>query len=125
MSGSCRVGGSCRGGVDHVEVVWGGLCRVGVHHTGVEWAVKNFTGLFDLSQVRCSVFSSEKLLSTAFWIMWEKTCFFCFFLAVALVESISFPLRTQAAFLLLSVETNVIIMPSRYLYKEHLVIFFI
>ena len=41
------------------------------------------------------VFSSEKLLSTAFWIMWEKGFFF-FFLLGALVESISVPLRTQA-----------------------------
>ena len=42
-----------------------------------------------------------------------------FYLVVALVESISVPLRTQATFLLLSVGTNVIIMPSRFLYKEH------
>ena len=47
-----------------------------------------------------------------------------FFLVVALVESISVPLRTQANFLLLSVGTNIIIMPSRCLYKEHLVIIF-
>ena len=47
-----------------------------------------------------------------------------FFLAVALVESTSVQLRTQATFLLLSVGTNVIIMPSRFLYKEHLVIIF-
>ena len=33
-----------------------------VDHVGVEWAVKIFTELFDLSQVRCSVFSSEKSL---------------------------------------------------------------
>ena len=37
--------------------------------------MKNFTEYFDLSQVRCSVFSSEKVLPTAFWIMWEKACF--------------------------------------------------
>ena len=47
-----------------------------------------------------------------------------FILVVALVESISVPLTTQATFLLLSVETNVIIMPSIFLYKEHLVIIF-
>ena len=54
-----------------------------------------------------------------------------FYLVVALVESISVPLRTQATFLLLSVGNNVIIMPSRFLYKpsrflykEHLVIIF-
>ena len=46
------------------------------------------------------------------------------FLVVAFVESISVPLRTQATFLLLSVGTNIIIMPSRFLYKEHLVIIF-
>ena len=57
----------CSGGV-------GGSCRSEVGDTGVEWVVKNFTK-FDLSQVRCSVFFSEKLLSTAFWIMWEKACF--------------------------------------------------
>ena len=34
-----------------------------------------------------------------------------FYLVVALVESISVPLRTHATFLLLSVGTNVIIMP--------------
>ena len=47
-----------------------------------------------------------------------------FYLVVSLVESISAPLRTQVPFLLLSVGTNVIIMPSRLLYKEHLVIIF-
>ena len=47
-----------------------------------------------------------------------------FYLVVALVKSISVPLRTQATILLLSVGTNVIIMPSRFLYKEHLVIIF-
>ena len=47
-----------------------------------------------------------------------------FVLVVALVENISVPLRTQATFLLLSVGTNVIIMPSRFLYKEHLVTIF-
>ena len=70
------------------------------------------------------VFSSEKLLSTAFWIMWEKACFlffycfFYFFLLGALVESISVPLRTQATIMLLSVETNIVIMPLRFLYKD-------
>ena len=48
-----------------------------------------------------------------------------FVLVVALVESISVPLRTQATFLLLSAGTNVIIMPLRFLYKEHLVIIFL
>ena len=52
--------------------------------------------------------------------MWEKT----FFLVVALVESVSVPLRTQATFLLLSIGTHILIMPSRFLYKEHLVIIF-
>ena len=47
-----------------------------------------------------------------------------FYLVVALAESISVPLRTQANFLLLSVGINVIIMPPRFLYKEHLVIIF-
>ena len=47
-----------------------------MHHTGVEWAVKNFTELIDPSQVKCSVFSSEKLLSNVFWIMWEKAFWF-------------------------------------------------
>ena len=47
-----------------------------------------------------------------------------FLLVVALRESISVPLRTQATFLLFSHGTNIIIMPSRFLYKEHLVIFF-
>ena len=45
-----------------------------------------------------------------------------FFFVVALVESISVPLRTQETFLLFSLGTNVIIMPLRFLYKEHLVI---
>ena len=51
--------------------------------------------------------------------------FFFFFLVVALVERILVPLRTQATFLLLSVGTNVIIIPSRFLYKDHLVIILI
>ena len=37
-----------------------------------------------------------------------------FFFVVALVESISVPLRTQATFLLFSLGTNVIIMPSKF-----------
>ena len=41
---------------------WGGLCRGGVGYTVVEWAVKIFTEQFDLSQIRYSVFSSDKLL---------------------------------------------------------------
>ena len=45
-------------------------------------------------------------------------------MVVALVESISVPFRTQAIFLLLSVGSSIIIMPSRFLYKEHLVIIF-
>ena len=40
--------------------------------------------------------------------MWEKALFL---LVVALVERILVPLRTQATFLLFSLETNVIIMP--------------
>ena len=47
-----------------------------------------------------------------------------FYLVGALVESILVPLRTQATFLLLSVGSNIIIIPSRFLYKEHLVIIF-
>ena len=47
-----------------------------------------------------------------------------FLLVVTLVESISVPLRTQVIFLLSSLGTNVIIMPLRFLYKEHLVIIF-
>ena len=43
---------------------------------------------------------------------------------VALVESISVPLGTQATFLLFSLGSNVIIMPLRFLYKEYLVIIF-
>ena len=46
-----------------------------------------------------------------------------FLFVVALLESISVPLGTQT-FLLFSLGTNVIIMPSRFLYKEHLVIIF-
>ena len=77
--GSCRglvgwgvmhcLGGSCRGGVG-----WCVSCKGGVGHVGMGWGVNNF-----MSQVRCSVFSSDKLLSTAFWIMWEKACF-CLYL---------------------------------------------
>ena len=47
-----------------------------------------------------------------------------FLFLVAFGESISVPLRTQATFLLFYLGTNVIIMPLRYLYKEHLVIIF-
>ena len=36
-----------------------------------------------------------------------------FYLVVALIESVSVPLRTQLIFLLLSVGTNIIIMPSK------------
>ena len=46
-----------------------------------------------------------------------------FLLVVALVESTSVPLRTQTIFLLFHLGTNVIVMPLRFLYKEHLVIF--
>ena len=46
------------------------------------------------------------------------------FFVVVFGEIISVPLRTQATFLLFSLGTNVIIMPSRFLYKEHLVIIF-
>ena len=79
VGGSCRhgvghvmegCGGSCRGGVCHgwvgcVMEGWGGVC-----HGGVGWAVNNF-----LCHKLGFVFSSDKLLSTAFWIMWEKACF--------------------------------------------------
>ena len=47
-----------------------------------------------------------------------------FLFVVALLENISVPLGTQTTFLLFSLGTNVIIMPSRFLYKEHLVIIF-
>ena len=47
-----------------------------------------------------------------------------FLFVVALLESISVPLGTQTTFLLFSLGTNVIMMPSRFLYKEHLVIIF-
>ena len=47
-----------------------------------------------------------------------------FLFVVALLESISVPLGTQTTCLLFSLGTNVIIMPSRFLYKEHLVIIF-
>ena len=111
------VSGSCRGGVGHLGTGVGGSCRDGMHHTRVEWAVKNFTEQFDLSQVRCSVFSSENCIL-------DNVGEGMFVLVVALVESISVPLRTQATFLLLSAGTNIIIMPSRFLYKEHLAIIF-
>ena len=41
-----------------------------------------------------------------------------FFFVVAFGESISVPLRTQATFLLFSLGTNVIIMPSRFFIQE-------
>ena len=47
-----------------------------------------------------------------------------FLLVVALVESTSVPLRTQVIFLLFHLGTNIITMPLRFLYKEHLVILF-
>ena len=48
-----------------------------------------------------------------------------FLLLVALVESISVPLRTQVTFLLSSLGTNVIIMLLRFLYNNfYLVIIF-
>ena len=37
-----------------------------------------------------------------------------FLFVVALIESISVPLGTQASFLLFSLGTNIIIMPSRF-----------
>ena len=88
-----------------------------MHHTGVEWTVKKKL----LNNLICHKLGvlSFLLKKNGFWIMWEV-----FFLVVALVYSISVPMRTQATFLLLSVGNNVIIMPSRYLYKEHLVIIF-
>ena len=47
-----------------------------------------------------------------------------FLLVVALIENISIPLRTQVTFLLSSLGTNVIFMSLRFLYKDHLVIYF-
>ena len=58
------------GGVCHAGVGLGVSWRGGMGHVGMGWGVNNF-----MSQVWCSVFSSDKLLSTAFWIMWEKACF--------------------------------------------------
>ena len=53
LDGSWRGGGrSCRG-----VVGWGVSCIGGVGHVGVGWGVNNF-----ISQIRCSVFSSDKLL---------------------------------------------------------------
>ena len=46
-----------------------------------------------------------------------------FLFVVAFGESISVH-RTQVSFLLFSLGTNKIIMPSRFLYKEHLIIIF-
>ena len=48
-----------------------------------------------------------------------------FLLVVALGESISVPLRAQATFHFFSLGTNMIIMQSRFLYKEHLAIIFL
>ena len=50
------------GGVGHVE---GG----GVGHVGMGWGVNNFICH------KLEFLSSDKLLSIAFWIMWEKACF--------------------------------------------------
>ena len=47
-----------------------------------------------------------------------------FLLVAVLVDSTSVPLRTQATFLLFPLGTNVLIMPLRFLFKEHLVIIF-
>ena len=52
------------------HVGWGGSCRGGVGHVGMGWGVNNF-----ICHKLGVVFSSDKLLSTAFWIMWEKACF--------------------------------------------------
>ena len=57
---------SCIGGVG-----WGGSCRGGVGHVGMGWGVNNFI----CHKLGVLSFSSDKLLSTAFWIMWEKACF--------------------------------------------------
>ena len=37
---------------------------------------RNFHLIICLSQVRHFVLSSDKLLSTVFWVMWEKACFY-------------------------------------------------
>ena len=47
-----------------------------------------------------------------------------FLLVVALVESISIPLRTNVTFLLSHLGTNIIIMPLCFLYKEHVLTIF-
>ena len=69
MGGSCRGGVgwsvSCRGGVGS-----GGSCRSEVGHVGMGWGVNNF-----ICHKLGVLSSSDKLLSTAFWIMWEKACF--------------------------------------------------
>ena len=74
-------GGSCRGeeGWFHVGV---GCDWVG--HVGVGWGWVSYVGVgYSLNNLICHklgvVFSSEKLLSTAFWIMWVKGFFFFFF----------------------------------------------
>ena len=65
--GSYRGGGLCHGGVRWVMDGWGWVCDV-----GVGWAVNNF--MCHKLGFR-TVFSSDKLLSTVFWIMWDKACF--------------------------------------------------
>ena len=92
---SCIGGvGHVGGGVGHVEGggVGEGHAGVVVGHTGVGWVMQGWgwscrggggscrnggvvLNNFICPQVRCSVFSSDKLLSTAFWIMLEKACF--------------------------------------------------
>ena len=62
--GHVGVGGSCSGGVGQVGVGW-------VSYVGVGYSLNNL-----ICHKLGVVFSSEKLLSTAFWIMWEKACFF-------------------------------------------------
>ena len=79
-----------------------------------------FNRIIDLSQVRNSVLFSEKLMSTAFCIMWGRNGFVGSCFGRKHFSSI----EKQVTFLLSSLGTNVIIMPLRFLYKEHLVIIF-
>ena len=38
-------GGSCNGGMGHVEVGWGRSCRGGVGHAGVGWVMQGWSGV--------------------------------------------------------------------------------
>ena len=61
-----------QGWVGHVGVGWDMEGCGASYRDGVD--CEKFHRIIDQSQVRCSVFSSEKLLSFAFWIIWEKAC---------------------------------------------------